>query len=118
MNAFTDEGRTPDQQQVFRYVRELLQLRLQHESLRIGKLWHLQADDSSYVFLRETETEKLVVAFNNSTGEKSMRILLRGTPAENSGGISTLSGGASGQIAGRDLRLTLPPESLSILQLQ
>ncbi len=118
MNAFTDEGRTPDQRQVFRYVRELLQLRLQHESLRIGKLWHLQADDSSYVFLRETETEKLVVAFNNSSGEKSMRILLRGTPAEDSGGISTLSGGASGQIAGRDLRLTLPPESLSILQLQ
>jgi glycosidase len=116
-NAFTAEGRTPDQQEVFQYVRELLQLRQQHESLRIGRLWHLQADDTSYVFLRETEVERLVVAFNNSSSEKSMRILLRATPAENSGGVSTLLGVANGQITGRDLRLTLPPQSLSILQL-
>lgn len=116
-NAFTSEGRTPAQQEVFQYVRELLHLRQEHEALRFGRLWHLQADDSSYVFLRETEVERLVVAFNNSTKEISERILLRDTPAENAGGVSTLSGSASGQLTGRDLRLTLPPQSLSILQL-
>jgi glycosidase len=116
-NAFTPEGRTPDEQEVFQYVRELLQLRSQHESLRSGKLWHLQADDTSYVFLRETEEEKLVVAFNNSSSEKFIRLVLRDTPAENAGGVSTLSGSASGQIVGRDLHLTLRPQSLSILHL-
>jgi glycosidase len=116
-NAFTNEGRTPEQQEVFQYVRDLLHLRAQHQALRSGKLWHLAADDTSYVFMREAEAERLVIGFNNATAEKSLKISLRDTPAENSGGVSVLSGNANAQIVGRELRLTLPAQSISILQL-
>ncbi len=40
-NAFTLEGRTPEQQDVFEFVQTLLALRRQHEALRSGQLWHL-----------------------------------------------------------------------------
>jgi glycosidase len=37
-NAFTAEGRTPEQQDVFAYVQKLLQLRREHAALRSGQL--------------------------------------------------------------------------------
>jgi hypothetical protein len=33
-------------------VQTLLHLRREHDALRGGKLWHLAADDSSYIFIR------------------------------------------------------------------
>jgi neopullulanase len=116
-NAFTAEGRTPEQESVFQFVQDLLRLRQQHPALRTGKLWHLAADDTSYVYMRESEAERLVIAFNNATAEKSLRLALRDTPAENSGGVSILFGNANAQLAGRELRLTLPPQSISVLLL-
>jgi glycosidase len=117
-NAFTREGRTPEQQEVFQFVSGLLHLRQQHEALQTGKLWHLAADDTSYVFFRESDAERLVVAFNNSTAEKSFQLSLRDTPLENAGGISVLSGNAQAQLVGRELHLRMPAQSISILQVQ
>jgi neopullulanase len=116
-NAFTSEGRTSEQQEVFEYVQNLLRLRREHNALRGGALWHLFADDSSYVFIRESDEESLVIGFNNATAERTLKISLRETPAENSGRISTVFGEARGEIGGRELRLTLPPQSISVLQL-
>src|SRR5271170_3394440 len=48
-NAFTREGRTPEQEEIFEYVQTLLRLRREHGALRGGKLWHLASDDSSCV---------------------------------------------------------------------
>jgi neopullulanase len=116
-NAFAGEGRTPDQQDVFQYVQNLLHLRREHEALRIGKLWHLYADETSYLFVRESDEEKLLVAFNNSPKEKSIKLSLQDTPAENTTTLATLYGEAQPNLAGRDLALILPPQSISILQL-
>jgi glycosidase len=116
-NAFTEEGRTPEQQDVFEFVQTVLRLRREHQALRSGQLWHLAADDSSYVFVRESEGERLVVAFNNATTEKILKLSLRDTSAENTAGLSVLFGNAHAEMAGRELRLTLPPQSISIVQL-
>jgi hypothetical protein len=86
--------------------------------LRSGQLWHLSADDSSYVFVRESEEERLAVAFNNARTEKILKLSLRDTPAESTGGVSVLFGHAQATIGGRELRLTLPPQSISIIQLR
>jgi neopullulanase len=117
-NAFTSEGRNAEQQEIFEYVQKLLRIRREHDALRGGTLWHLAADDTSYAFLRESEEERLLVCFNNSTGEKALKISLRDTTAENTRGASTIFGAAHGEMVGRELRLTMPPQSLSILQLQ
>ena len=117
-SAFTREGRTPEQQGVFEYVQKLLQIRREHDALRGGTLWHLAADDTSYVFLRESEEERLLVSFNNSSTEKIVKISLRDTTAENTGAAFSIFGDAHGEMVGRELRLTMPPQSISILQLR
>ncbi len=117
-NAFTREGRTREQQEIFEYVQALLRLRREHDALRGGKLWHLASDDSNYIFLRESDEEKLVIAFHNGASPRTVSLSLQNTPAEAAAGISTLFGGAQADLAGQQLKLTLPPQSLSILVLQ
>jgi neopullulanase len=117
-NAFSREGRTREQQEIFEYVQALLRLRRGHDALRGGKLWHLASDDSSYIFLRESNEEKLVIAFHNGASPRTVSLSLQDTPAEAAAGIATLFGGAQADLAGQQLKLTLPPQSLSILVLQ
>ena len=117
-DAFAREGRTSEQQATFEYVQELLRLRRENDVLRTGKLWHLASDDSSYVFLRESDEEKLVVAFHNGKSERQMTIELHDTPAKQATGISALFGAGQADLAAQQLRLRLPPESLSVFALQ
>lgn len=117
-NAFTSEGRTPEQQDVFAYVQKLLRLRREHEALRSGQLWHLSSDDTSYVFLRETEEERLVIAFHNGTQPRELNIPLHDAPGEDAAGAAVLLGNAQADVSARALHLHLPAQSLSIFVLQ
>ena len=117
-NAFVREGRTPQQQEIFEYVQALLRLRRENEALRGGRLWHLACDESSYVFLRETDEEKLVIAFQDGASAKTLSVSLQGTPAAAAAGISTAFGNGQADLAGQQLKLVLPPQSLSIFALQ
>ncbi len=116
-NAFTQAGRTREQQELFSYVQALLQIRGEHSALRGGKLWHLAADESSYVFLRESGEERLVVAFNNSAQARELHIPLSDTPAQSAAGISLLFGEAKAELGKYEMRLTMPAQSLSIFVL-
>jgi glycosidase len=117
-NAFTREGRTREQEAIFEYVQALLRLRGEHDALRAGKLWHLESDDSSYVFLRESDEEKLVVAFHDGRSARDLTIELQDTPGKQAAGILPLFGAGQAELAGQALRLQLPPQSLSIFALQ
>ncbi len=117
-NAFVREGRTKEQEETFEYVQTLLRLRREHDALRGGKLWHLASDESSYIFVRESDEEKLVVAFHDGASAKTMDLSLRGTPAEAAAGISTLFGNGQADLAGQQLKLVLAPQSISIFVLQ
>jgi glycosidase len=117
-NAFTPEGRTPEQQDVFAYVQKLLRLRREHAALRGGQLWHLSSDDTSYVFLRETEEEKLVIALHDGTRPRDLNISLRDTPAQDAAGAAILLGNAQTEVSAQTLHLHLPAQSLSIFVLQ
>ena len=117
-NAFVREGRTREQQEIFSYVQSLLHLRREHEALREGKLWDLASDDTSYIFLRGTDEEKLVMALNVGSGAKTVSLSLKDTPAAEAAGISPLLGEAQADLAGQQLRLVLPPQSFSIFSLQ
>lgn len=116
-NAFVQSGRTRAQQEIFSYVQALLGVRREHEALRAGRLWHLASDESSYVFLRESEEEQIAVAFNNSDKARDLRIPLNETPAEKVAGISLLLGDAKAELSGHEIRLSLPAQSLSIFLL-
>jgi glycosidase len=113
-DAFTQAGRTHEQQVIFSYVQELLRVRREHAALRGGQLWHLASDESAYVFLRESEEERVVVAFNDADKPREMSIRLQGTPMQNAAGLSALFGGAKAEVAGSHLQISLPAQSLSI----
>lgn len=113
-NAFTAEGRTTEQQDVFTYVQTLLRLRREHPALQGGRLWHLFSDDTSYVFLRETEEERVLVAFNNSAEPRGLSIPLRDTPAQGAAGFTEVLGQAKADVAGNEARVAMPAKSISI----
>ena len=113
-NAFTAEGRTAEQQELFTYVQTLLRLRREHPALQSGKLWHLFSDESSYVFLRETEEERVLVAFNNSAEPRRLRIPLEDTSAQGAAGCALLLGGAKADVFGGEARIAMPAQSISI----
>jgi len=117
-NAFTRAGRTPEQQEIFAYVQKLLALRRKHDALREGKLWHLAAGDSNYIFLRESDNEKLVVAFHNGANLESVELSVQGTPAEGAAGIASIFGTGQAVLSRRQLKLALPPQSFSIFALE
>lgn len=113
-DAFTQAGRTPEQQDIFSCVQSLLRIRRERPALRRGLLWHLASDETAYVFLRESEEERIVVAFNNADRTRELRITLDGTPLQKATEFSNLFGSATAQLAGSELRISMPPQSLSI----
>ena len=113
-SAFTPQGRTAEQQELFTYVQTLLRLRREHPALQSGKLWHLFADETAYVFLRETEEERVLVAFNNSAEPRELRILLSNTPADGAAGFTRVLGQAKAAAFKGEARITAPAQSISI----
>lgn len=116
-NAFTKEGRSSQQQAIFSYVQALLRLRREHPALESGTLCHLASDSDSYVFLRETEDERIVVAFHNAAQPRNLRVSIADTPASGSAGAEVLFGDGQARVAGSELQLALPAQSLSIFLL-
>jgi glycosidase len=116
-DAFTETGRTRGQQELFSYVQSLLRLRREHAALRFGKLWHLASDESSYVFSRETDEERVIVAFNNANESREVLIPLADTPEQRAAEATLLFGDAKAELAGGEIRITMPPQSLSIFSL-
>jgi glycosidase len=113
-----ETGRTAERQATFTYVQRLLRLRREHPALAGGRLWHLASDESGYVFLREAEEERVVVAFNNSAKAREFRVSLSGTAAQGAQGVKVLFGDGVAEIAGNEIRVSAPGKSVSIFLLR
>jgi glycosidase len=116
-DAFTKEGRSPEQERIFTAVRKLLKLRREHPALRTGKLFHLFSDNGSYVFLRQTDDEQLLMVFNNEKGQRILKIPEAHTPAEKAQRVTTQYGEAFVTSNGKELLITAPAQSVSIFSL-
>jgi len=116
-NAFSAEGRTAEQQDLFSYVQSLLRLRREHPALQGGKLWHLFSDETAYVFMRETEEERLLVVFNNSGEPRGLKFPLRDTPAQGAAGFTRMLGQATADVSDAEAQIATPSQSISIFLL-
>jgi glycosidase len=116
-NAFVRAGRTQEQQEIFAYVQALLHLRRDHTALSGGRLWHLFSDETSYVFMREAEEERVMVVFQDSPLVREFQFTLADTPAQDLARVSRLFGEANAELAGKELRIRAPAESVSIFSL-
>jgi glycosidase len=66
INAFTKEGRTPDQNKIFTLIKKLLNYRKQSEALKYGKTLHFIPEKGIYVYFRHTDNEAIMVVLNNN----------------------------------------------------
>jgi glycosidase len=107
--AFTPAGRTREQQDLFEYIRKLIQLRKELEPLRSAPLVNLYVSEQQYVYARGP----VIVAINNDAQQ-----------AEISFGAGLREGiflhdrlGVSGDVVVNEgkIKLTLPERSAAIL---
>ena len=115
-NAFSAHGRTPEQQELFAYVKDLLRLRQEHPALDGGRLWHLFSDETCYVFARELEGERLLVVFNNSKA-RHIDVTLRDSALDGLAGVTRLFGQASVTLTRTEMHIDTPALSISIFVL-
>ncbi len=116
-NAFTAEGRTKEQQEIFSTVQKFLRLRREHPALQSGKLSHLFSDDSAYIFLRQSDEERILVVFNNGKEPRALEVPVRDTPASGTSSTVPLYGSAHVTVNPSGLSVTAPARSLSIFSL-
>jgi glycosidase len=117
-NAFTQAGRTPDEQDIFSYVQAMLQLRAAHPALRTGRQWHIGWDDTYYAFLRESGEERLLVVFNNAASARELSIPLADTPLENARSMRSVSGSAQARVEDRIAKVNVPATSVVVLAVE
>ena len=114
-DAFTAAGRTPAEQAIYSTYRELLRLRKATPALRRGTLTDLIAVETLYVYEREYQRERVVVALNLANAPATVTIPVRpGTsgPPERLFGEVRWVDGPDGQ------HLEMPGESAAIVRIE
>jgi neopullulanase len=123
-NAFTREGRTAVENDVFDHLRRLTRLRAAEPALRHGAVVHLLDEEQQTVFARTAVKDSaatrfgvpVVVAFNNDTKPARFEFGVRaaGIPegAELTDHLGVFAGTAS--VAGGMMRFTLPARSAAV----
>lgn len=117
-NAFSAAGRTREQQEIFLEAQKLLRLRREHPALQSGKLWHLFSDDASYVFLRQSDEERILVVFSNAKESRTIALPFLDTPVAGTSAAIPLYGPAQTTVNGDRLSIAVPAQSLSIFSLE
>ncbi len=66
-NAFTEKGRTTQENSMHKYVSTILNWRKNATEIHSGKLTHFQPIDNIYVYFRHKNEEKTMVIINNNS---------------------------------------------------
>ena len=114
-NAFSGEWAHAGTAGDFSFVQNLLRVRREHPALSEGRQWNLLSDESAIVFLRESDEEKVLVAFNRSKSARELQV----AGERDAGGGSRWEREIVGRRAwltvnGKELWLERPAESISI----
>jgi len=109
-SAFTEGGRTPEEQAVYAHVHLLTHLRRQLPCLRRGSATQLALTDQTYVYARTLDAQTAVIAMNNDT---KPAVIDCDTPLSSAKDL--LNSATEMTISGGRLHLHLPPRSAAIL---
>lgn len=116
-NAFDSAARTTDERLTFDTFRALLHLRLDHSALRLGSLTDLAVSDSSYVYLRRHEKERLLIALNLGDKPCTVQIPPAALAIPTSDRFSRLYGEGTVTQTAAGLVVTLPATACGVFQL-
>ena len=71
-SAFTQDGRTAAENEIFDHVRKLLQWRKKSDAIQHGELKHFVPEDNVYVYNRKSADESVMVIINNGDQPKKL----------------------------------------------
>ena len=120
-NAFTQAGRTPEQQETFAYLQKLLKLRQQLAALRQGLLKNLYVAEQQYAYARVPGTfaqinrRVVIVVINNDKEKATFSFNVK--PVGLANGITLLDQlgvSANVTIENEHINVTLPARTASI----
>ena len=114
-NAFSKEGRTRDEQDVFAYIQKLTRLRAELEPLRRGSLINLYVSDQQYAYARASRVGTVIMVFNNAS--KPAEVLVNLMPVGFGDGqvlVDRLGVSPDTAVRDRRLRVTMPARSASM----
>ena len=73
VNAFSENGRSPEEQEVFSYLQKLLQYRKANEVLHTGAMKQFIPEDGVYVYFRYNDDKTVMVVVNNNDDPKELK---------------------------------------------
>ena len=114
-NAFTEAGRTNDENELFKYAKTILQWRKTKPVIHTGKLMHFIPENGIYVYFRYTNSESVMVILNNNNEEKT---LTTQRFQERLQGFNTAENIVTKQSVSNLRDIVLPGKSATILELK
>jgi glycosidase len=115
-NAFTKDGRTPAEQDIFEHVRRLNRMRAELEPLRRGALVNLYVAPQQYAYARVTRGASVLVVINNDTKPSTFEFDVTRAGITGDALLNVhLGTQGRGSVRGGVLRVTIPARSASIL---
>ncbi|HUB52278.1 MAG TPA: alpha-amylase family glycosyl hydrolase [Terracidiphilus sp.] len=132
-DAFTQAGRSPQEQDVFDWTSRMLALRATHRTLEGGMEQNLFADQDGFVFVRTLEAggcaaqgnsqavdSRVLIVVNDSENAKSLAIPMDGTALAGCSAFTPLAPGAavSAGVDGGTLHVDEPPQSMSVYEVR
>jgi len=114
-SAFTREGRTEIENEIFDHFRTLLRWRRNNPVIHDGKMVHFIPENNIYTYFRKSESKKVMVILNNNTTEMQLEMVRFKAELEGwSIGIEILSG----KKLQLDNALNIPGKSAFIIELE
>ncbi|MFP5237136.1 MAG: alpha-amylase family glycosyl hydrolase [Acidobacteriota bacterium] len=128
-NAFAAAGRTPAQNEIFRWTSGMLAFRAAHPELQTGIEQNLYSDADAFAFIRgkngagcraEGDTERLLIVANKASQSKTLELSVDGTALEGCTQFSAASAapGEKPQLSGGKLHIEEPAESLTVFSVK
>jgi glycosidase len=115
-NAFSRDGRTRDEEDLFEYIRKLTHLHSQLESLKRGSLVNLYVSEQQYAYARVTQASSVVTVINNDTNAAEMEFDVSRAGLANANVLEDRLGVSKDvRVANGKMRVNLPPRSAVIL---
>ncbi|MDE6878824.1 MAG: cyclomaltodextrinase C-terminal domain-containing protein, partial [Odoribacter sp.] len=115
-DAFTAAGRTKEQNEVFDFVRTLLNWRKNNPVIHTGAMKHFIPENGVYVYFRYNADKKVMVVLNSADGEPKTLDMKRFAEVlgDSDSGVDVISGK---KYTGLQQALTVPAKSVLILEL-
>jgi len=73
--AFESEGRTAEENEIWQFLKNMIEMRKAHKALSMGKLNHFPVYNEFYIYFRAYEDEKIMIIANNKAENREIELM-------------------------------------------